>query len=88
MVRLFIRHAVGDYQRWRQAYDANAARRPDLGVTGDAVHRGVDDENDVTVWHDFESLSAAQAFLELLPELMEEAGVTTGSAQTWLAFPT
>ena len=86
MIRLFVRHSVADYSQWRQAYDATAARRPELGVTDDAIFIAVDDQNDVTVSHDFDSEAAAQAFVERLPAMMEEAGVA-GSAQIWLTTP-
>jgi len=62
MVRLFVRHNVNDYAAWRKGYDAFEPARIKLGAQGHAVYREVDDGNDVTVWHDFNSLEAAKAF--------------------------
>jgi hypothetical protein len=86
MVRLFVRHQVADYEGWRRGYDDFDAARRGMGVRGDAVFQKLDDPNDVTAWHDFDTLDDAQAFLSS-PELkvaMEAAGVT-GEPQIWLA---
>jgi heme-degrading monooxygenase HmoA len=77
MIRLFVRHNVHDYAAWRKGYDAFDPVRTTLGVRGQAVYRSVDDGNDVTVWHDFDSLDAAKAFASSneLKTAMKEAGV-------------
>jgi hypothetical protein len=85
MVRLFVRHDVADYDAWRQVYDEFDGPRRGLGVTGDAVFQSVDNPNDVTVWHDFETAAAAQAFGSS-PELrdaMQRAGVQ-GEPDAWI----
>ena len=84
MIRMFIRHLVEDYARWRQAYDDFDQERRGMGVSGDAVYQSVDDSNDVTVWHDFVTLEAAQAFASSsrLREAMANAGVA-GEPQIW-----
>ena len=58
-----------------------------MGVVGDAVYRAVDDPNDVTVWHDFDTRDGAEAFVnsDRLHEVMAEAGVA-GVPQTWMAI--
>ena len=33
-----------------------------MGVVGDAVFQSVDDPNDLTVWHDFETVETARSF--------------------------
>jgi len=84
MVRLFVRHNVADYAVWRQGYDDSAALRDGHGVKADSIHRSVDDGNDITVTHDFESVEAARAFAGL-PELkatMDELGVV-GAPSIW-----
>ncbi len=55
-----------------------------MGVKGDAVFQSVDDQNDVTVWHEFEDEATARAFVESerLREAMEEAGVA-GEPTIW-----
>lgn len=84
MIRMFVRHPVSDFTRWKQAYDAFDAERKAVGVQGDAVFQAVDDPNDVTAWHDFETLQAAKAFAESnrLSEVMTEAGVA-GEPAVW-----
>lgn len=84
MVRMFVRHPVNDFATWKQAYDAFDDERKGLGVTGDAVFQVAGDPNDVTVWHDFESLEAAQAFADnpRLKEVMDDAGVA-GPPDIW-----
>jgi hypothetical protein len=62
MVRLFVRHPVADYAAWRQVYDGFDEERQGMGVTGHAVFQSVDDPNDVTVWHDFETREQAESF--------------------------
>jgi hypothetical protein len=88
MVRLFVRHNVDDYEAWRRVYDEFDAERRSMGVKGDAVFRALDDPNDVTLWHDFDSADAARSFLSA-PELrdaMQRAGVK-GELQAWLVNP-
>jgi hypothetical protein len=88
MVRLFVRHNVDDYEAWRRVYDEFDAQRGPLGVKGDAVFRSLDDPNDVTVWHDFDSDDAAGAFVASseLRDAMQQAGVR-GEPQIWLVSP-
>ena len=84
MVRMFVRHTVADFGAWKPHYDGFEAMRQQLGVRGAALFRGMTDPNEVTAWHDFDSLEAAQAFAAA-PELaaaMQEAGVTS-EPQIW-----
>jgi quinol monooxygenase YgiN len=88
MIRLFVRHSVADYDAWRKAYDEFDPTRRSMGVIDDAVFQSIDDPNDVTVWHDFESANAAQAFAssEAVREVMERAGVE-GAPEVWFVAP-
>jgi hypothetical protein len=72
-----INNHAGGHPRWRQGYDDFDQERKGMGVSGDAVYQGVDDSNDVTVWHDFVTLEAAQGFASSsrLKEVMANAGV-------------
>jgi hypothetical protein len=85
MTRLFVRHAVSDYSVWRKGYDENQALRDDNGVKADGVYVSVDDANDVTVYHDFDSLEAAQAYVALpdLKAVMDRIGVV-GAPTIWI----
>ena len=55
-----------------------------MGVMGDAAFQLVDDPNDVTVWHDFETDEVARAFgaSDALRDVMQRAGVR-GEPQIW-----
>lgn len=85
MARLFVRHAVADYQRWREGYDEANSFREQNGVTATGVYVSVDDGSDVTVHHDFDSVEAALAYVAH-PELrtrMERLGVL-GTPEMWV----
>jgi heme-degrading monooxygenase HmoA len=81
---MLVRHKVEDYGAWRKAYDAFDVERRPMGVIGDSVFQSVDDPNDVTVWHDFESAEEARAFVssDALRRAMQEAGVQ-GQPEIW-----
>jgi hypothetical protein len=42
-VRMYVRHHVTDFAAWRKVYDAFDAKRREMGVTGQAVYRSIDD---------------------------------------------
>lgn len=77
MVRLFVHHQVTDFPAWIEAYESFQEERTAFGVLDHAVFRSTDDPNDVTVYHDFETLEPAKAFAtsQRLREVMREAGV-------------
>jgi heme-degrading monooxygenase HmoA len=88
MVRVFVRHTVEDYQAWRNVYDEFDQMRRSMGVEGTAVFQSIDDPNDVTVWHDFDTAEAARAYVssdELL-NAMRRAGIE-GDMQVWAVNP-
>jgi len=64
MARMFIRHKVNDYTKWRKVYDDFEATRTEMGEIGDSVFQLAGDPNDVTVIHDFDSVDKAKALLE------------------------
>jgi hypothetical protein len=85
MVRMFVRHRVADYDRWRHVYDDFAPLQKRLGVRAEAVYQATDDANDITVTHDFDDEDAAQAFSDSdeLRTAMADAGVAS-EPQIWL----
>lgn len=86
MIRLFVRHQVASFAAWKKGYDAFEPTRKKLGVRAAAVFAGATNPNDVTIWHDFDTLAAAQAFVKS-PELanaMKTAGVTS-APDAWFA---
>jgi len=88
VIRLFVRHTVADPGAWRKGYDDFDATRRSMGVTDDAVYQSIDSPNDITVTHDFESDSAAQAFMtsDELKSAMANAGVQ-GQPEVWITSP-
>ncbi len=88
MTRMFVRHDVADYAVWRKAYDDFDSERNGMGVRGAAVYRSVDNDRDVTAYHDFDSAEAAKAFAESprLKEVMQGAGVAS-APQIWFVEP-
>jgi hypothetical protein len=88
MVRMFIRHGVRDYGKWRRAYNSFDRERRGMGVTRHAVFRAAGRPNDVTVTHDFATLTKARSFAKSkrLREVMKGAGVRT-VPQVWFAKP-
>jgi hypothetical protein len=85
MIRMYARHKVQDYAAWRKVYDEFNATREGMGEKGDAVYQSVDDPNDVTVWHDFDTVEEAQALVDSaeLREAMQNAGVA-GPPDIWI----
>ena len=84
MIRMFVQHVVDDYAKWRQGYDDFDQKRTQMGVSGHGVYRSVDDGNDITAYHDFDSIETARSFADS-PELkvaMQNAGVT-GAPKIW-----
>ena len=88
MIRMFVRHDVTDYAKWRAVYDGFDQKRSRMGVRAQAVYQAADEATDVTVTHDFDDLPSAQAFASAprLKEVMGEAGVA-GAPQIWFTSP-
>ena len=86
MATLFVRHDVADFATWKKAYDDFDDERAALGVTGHGVYRVEDDPNSVIIYHHFDSMDAARAFMgsERLREVMTAAGVR-GEPTVWFA---
>jgi hypothetical protein len=88
MVRMFVRHRVGNYASWRQGYDAFEAHRSSFAVIGKAVYQDAADPEMVTVTHDFTTLEAAKtlAASDVLRQAMAAAGVA-GAPDIWFTNP-
>ena len=84
MATLFVRHGVEDFAEWIQAYQDFEGERQRLGVTGHGVYQAEGNPNDVTIYHHFESMDAAKAFMasDSLREAMIAAGVQ-GEPKVW-----
>ena len=88
MIRMFVRHPVTDFGAWKQAYDQFDQERKGMGVRGEAVFQAADDPNDVTAWHDFDTLESARSFIgsARLREIMDAAGVSSDPT-IWFTTP-
>jgi len=86
MATLFVRHSVSDFGQWKKAYDDFDAERRTMGVTDDGVFQADGNPNDVTAYHEFDTMQAAKAFAESarLKEVMQNAGVV-GAPDIWFA---
>jgi len=82
---MFVRHGVEDYEAWRKVYDEFEPERGPMGVTDHRVFQAVEDSNDVTVWHDFDSIEKARALAlsDKLRNTMQRAGVRS-APDVWL----
>ncbi len=87
MIRMYARHHVEDYEKWRKVYNDFAPNQAEMGVRSAGVYRGVEDKNDVTVFHDFHTEEEARAFAdsEELKNAMMSAGVEGPTLELWLS---
>ena len=76
-----VRHRVADFDAWKQVYDGFAPTQAEHGVRGHQVLRSIENPNDVTVEHTFDSPEAAREFFARpeLKEAMSKAGVNADS---------
>jgi len=86
MATLFVRHDVADFGTWKQAYEDFTPERESMGVTGHGVYQADGNPNNVTIYHHFENMEAAKAFMQSprLREVMMAAGVQ-GEPTVWFA---
>jgi quinol monooxygenase YgiN len=86
MITMFVRHTVDDFDTWQKAVAEFAPTLKAKGVVGSAFYRSVDDPNDLTVSHEFETLEAARAFAQSdeLRTARPKAGVD-GAPKVWFA---
>jgi len=77
MVHVLVRHKVADYNRWKQAFDADVNVRRRAGETGFRLFHNAEDPNEIFVLVDWESAEEARKFMNSgeLREAMQKAGV-------------
>jgi quinol monooxygenase YgiN len=76
-----VRHRVTDFDAWKTVYDNFAPIQAEQGVRAHQVLRSLEDRNELTIVHTFDSIDTAKAFFAM-PELrtaMMEAGVKSDS---------
>jgi quinol monooxygenase YgiN len=78
-----VRHRVADFDAWRKVYDGFAPIQAEHGVHAHQVLRSIENPNDVTVEHTFDSPEAAREFFATpeLKEAMSKAGVKADSVE-------
>jgi hypothetical protein len=83
---LRIELRVGDYDRWRQAFEQDAGGRQRSGARCYRIFRGVEDPNYVMLDLDFDSTKQAEGFLEIMRTEVwpspEKAPAKLGTPQT------
>ena len=77
MPMLIIRHKVGEFGKWKQAYDAHADTRAANGVISGRVTRSADDPSQLVLLFEIADIAKAKAFIASpdLKSAMEAAGV-------------
>ncbi len=86
MATLFVRHDVVDFATFKRVYDDFGAERATMGVTGHGAYQAEDNPNNVTIYHHFETMDEAKAFMgnPRLREVMMAGGVE-GEPTVWFA---
>jgi len=64
MAQLVEQHRVNDYDAWRKVCDEVEPLWTSGGVTEKDVHHEKDDSNNVLVFHRFNTIGEAQAFMD------------------------
>lgn len=80
MLRMLVRNKVKDYRIWKEAFDSDAARGREYGLTLEHLWQNQDDPNEVFFVMLVEDRQRAQAFIETpeSAEVGEKAGVIDG----------
>ncbi|PWU21295.1 MAG: cyclase [Candidatus Rokuibacteriota bacterium] len=75
---LLIRHKVGNYAKWKRAFDAQTAAREVNGSNGGCIFRNASNRREVVVILEWKELEQARAFAEStdLREMLALAGVS------------
>lgn len=83
---MIVKQTVGDFDAWKQQFDAHADPRKGMGVVWHSVSRANEDENVVITHFVGKDLTKMREFTESegFKKAMESAGVT-GEPTVWLA---
>jgi hypothetical protein len=78
LASMLVTHPVASYSAWKKIYDSVDALRRDAGIVGAAVNQGLDDENQIVVYHQAETEDALVRFSQSaeLKAAMQAGGVT------------
>jgi hypothetical protein len=78
MPTLQIDHRVGDFERWKEAFESDPVGRETGGVRSYRISQVASDPNHVVVDLEFDTTAEADAFAEKLRALWSEAGPGLG----------
>lgn len=72
-----IAHEVEDFAAWKAVYDSLEGARQRAGIIGSAVNRGLDNPNQILVYHQAETRAELEAFFASseLKSAMQKGGV-------------
>jgi hypothetical protein len=72
---LRVEHPVGDFERWREAFDSDPEDRQRSGVHSYRIMRSLEDPNYVLIDLEFKAPEPAEAFLARLRQLWSRVEV-------------
>jgi hypothetical protein len=77
MAHILIHHKIEDYSKWKPAFDDHANYRAENGSMGGKVFRNADDQNDLFILLEINSIENAKKFVSSADtkEAMKKAGV-------------
>lgn len=77
MVKMYVRHQVADFNKWKPVFDEHDSVRRQFGCKSIAVFTNIEHPNDVLIVSEWGSKEEAMAFGQSpsLKEAMEHAGV-------------
>ena len=78
MIKVFVRHEVEDYARWKKAFDEFLTYRKDSGELSYSIGHVANEPNNLCLTFEWDSVDNAHAFLTSgkLRTAMQSAGVT------------
>jgi hypothetical protein len=77
MVKMYVRHKVADFAKWKTVYDGHDATRKKFGVKKEEVFANLKNSKDILGVMEWENKEQAKNFIENsdIKEAMKEAGV-------------
>lgn len=69
MFILQIEHPVPDYDGWKKAFDSDPLKRQQSGVMSYRIYREMENQNQVIIELEFDSLDKAKAMYQALKQL-------------------
>ena len=88
MATMFVRHTLPDLETWRKFVDDFAPVFKRYGVVRTNYYQSIDNPNDITVAHEFETVEAAQTFAD--SDELHQARPMAGEDSepiVWIATP-